>query len=93
VVVLHERFDAHALGTSGPEGRALVRRQRLGPAEVHPARFGFVNPIHLPFSSELRLELGNGPEHIEQQASRGIARIEADSRTVTCVKVRRRCVT
>ena len=36
VVVLHERCDAHALGAVVPECSDLVRRQCLGPAEVHP---------------------------------------------------------
>lgn len=76
VVVLHERFDAHALGASVPECSNLLRRQLLGPAEVHPTRFGFGDPIHLPFGPELRLKLGDGSQHMEQQAACGIARVD-----------------
>jgi hypothetical protein len=35
VVVLHQRFDEHALGASVPEFGALVPRQFFGPAELH----------------------------------------------------------
>jgi hypothetical protein len=54
----------------------VLRRQFLGPAEVHPPRFGFVDPVHLPFGPELRLKLGDGPLHMEQQAAGGIARVD-----------------
>jgi hypothetical protein len=42
---------------------------------VHPTFSGLPNPIHLSLRPELRLELGNGPEHVEQQASRRRARL------------------
>jgi hypothetical protein len=66
VVVLHQRFDEHALSASVPQFGALVPRQFLGPAERHAARFRLGDPIHLPFSPELRLKLRDGPQHMEQ---------------------------
>jgi len=76
VVVPHQRFDEYALSTSVPEFGDLLPCQFLGPAELHAARFGLRDPIHLPFGPELCLKLRNGPQHMEQQASRGIARID-----------------
>ena len=59
-----------------PQGSALLARQTLGPAQVHPTFSGLPNPIHLPLRPEFRLELGNGPKHVEQQTARGIAGVD-----------------
>jgi hypothetical protein len=37
---------------------------------------GFLNPLALPFSPELRLKLRNGSQHVKQQTASGIAGID-----------------
>jgi hypothetical protein len=41
----------------------------LFPAQVHPTGSGLLDPIHLPLDPGLGLELRNGTQHVEQQAS------------------------
>ena len=53
----------------------LVRELTLG-TKLHAACFGFLDAIHLPFGPDLRLELGNGSEHVEQQSSGGVTGID-----------------
>jgi hypothetical protein len=73
---VHQCFDERAVRSPLPEFGDPLRRQFLFPTEVHPARSGLPNPIHLPLRPEFSLELRNGPYHVKQQASRGIARVD-----------------
>jgi hypothetical protein len=45
------------------------------PSESDPALLGFPDSIDLPLRAYLRLELGNGTQHVKQQASGGITRV------------------
>jgi hypothetical protein len=44
---------------------------------VDSTLLGFLNPLALPFSTEFRLKLRNGSQHVKQQTARGIAGIDA----------------
>jgi len=61
------------LRSSVPQFRNLLGGQGLFPSESDTLLFGFLDPIHLPLSAYLRLELRNGAQHMKQQASGGIA--------------------
>jgi hypothetical protein len=55
----------------------LLRRKALPPTEGNAPRFSLADTVHLPFSADFGLELANGPQHVEQQAARGIAGVDA----------------
>jgi hypothetical protein len=73
---VHQGFDEDALRAPVPQCRHLRGSQGLFPSEVDPLRFRFLDPIYLPLRAYLRLKLGNGSQHVEQQAPRGITGID-----------------
>jgi len=43
---------------------------------MHPPRFGFLNPIHLSLGAYLGFELGNGAQHIKEEAAGRISGVD-----------------
>ena len=73
---MHQGFDADALCSPVPQCGNLRGGQGLFPSESDTPLFRFLDPIHLPLRAYLRLKLGNGSQHVEQQAPRGITGID-----------------
>jgi len=73
---VHQGFDQDALGSPVPQGGYLCGGQGLFPSKSDTLRFRFLNPIHLPLRAYLCLKLGNGSQHVEQQAPRGITGVD-----------------
>lgn len=65
-VIAHEGFNQGALSTPVPQFTPLRTRQFFLPAEVNAPRVGFLNPLPLPFRTELGLKLGNRPQHVKE---------------------------
>src|SRR5215467_16206023 len=73
-VITHQGFNERTFSALVLECGDLLRGQALLPPQGDTPLSGLPNPIHLPLGPKLRLELGNRTKHVEQQASRGIAR-------------------
>jgi hypothetical protein len=71
-----QRFDECTFSALVLECCNLLWRQSLLPPQRHTPLSGLPNPIHLPLGPEFGFELRNGAQHMEQQASRGIAGVD-----------------
>jgi hypothetical protein len=69
MILAHQRGDARPVAASLPEGCALLWRQALFSAHVHPTCSGLLDPIPLPLGPEFGRELRHGTQHVEQQAA------------------------
>lgn len=67
LVILHQRANKHALLAPLLELSDLLGRELLAAAKYHPSGLGELDAIHLALGPQLRLELSDGPEHVEEQ--------------------------
>ena len=75
-IIPHQRLNENAVLASLPKLGNLLGRQFVGEAEPNAAGFRFADAVGLALGAELGFELRNSAEHIEQQASRGVARVD-----------------
>jgi hypothetical protein len=76
MILAHERGDERPVQTALPECCALLWRQPLFSAQLHPTGSSLLDSVHLPLGPELGLELRNSTQHVEQQASGRITGVE-----------------
>ncbi len=73
---MHQGFDEDALRSSLPQCHNVRGSQSLFPSESDTPLFRLLDPIHLPLSAYLRLKLGKGSQHVEEQALYGITGVD-----------------
>lgn len=75
-VVVHQGRDGGPLPSACLHLGNPLARQCLAAAKPYPPCFGVLDAIALPFGADLRLKLGDRPQHVEEQPSRGGVRVD-----------------
>lgn len=73
---MHQRADQHALLASLLELGDMRWCKLLTAAKHNTPSLGELNAVHLALGRELRLKLGNGAQHMEEQPARRVAGVD-----------------